>query len=147
MARKRKDAISSSDEGTPVVDFREVTHQLQREFNYKVLGQHMKSVRNSRHMTQAQVAEAMHLGVKYYASIETGTIKISLMRLIQFINLMQVSADSLLTGCHENYPSEKTDREYKCIARHKLEALLDQCSDETIETVCIITEALMKPDR
>ena len=123
-------------------EYREVARQLQKEFNYRVLGQHMKSARVSRHMTQAQVAEMMRLGVKYYASLESGATKISLIRFIQFIEIMQVSADSLLMGCIKGFPAivARGDVSHN---RQEIEHLLDQCSEETLKTIRIIAEALL----
>ena len=123
-------------------DYRDVTRKLQKEMNYRALGQHMRSVRKKHHMTQAEVAEEMQMTEKYYASIETGTIHISLLRLIQFISLMQVSADSLLIGCREDYPSNPDQVEHQCADRIKLERILDRCSDEQIRTLRIIAEGL-----
>ena len=124
-------------------DYRDVSRRLKSEMNFRALGQHMKSVRKQHRMTQAQVAEAMQMTKKYYASIEAGMICISLLRLIQFITLMQVSADFLLSGCHKHYPAHPTETEYHSADRQKLEKILDKCSDEQIGTICVVAESLV----
>ena len=127
-------------------DYRQVTKRLRSEMNYRALGQHMRSVRRQHHMTQAQVAETMQMTEKYYASIESGTIQISLPRLVQFITIMQVSADFLLAGCHKKYPAHPTEAEYHCADRQKLERILDGCSDEQIGIICVVAESLVSRD-
>ena len=89
-----------------------VNKQLQSEIDYRVIGRHMQAIRQKCGMTQAVVAEKMKLGVKYYAALEAGTESISLSRLIQFICLMQSSSDTLLAGCHPDYPYVYVDGIY-----------------------------------
>lgn len=125
-------------------DYREVCKRLQSEIDYRLLGQRMRSVRLKRGFTQSTISEIMRIGEKYYAAIETGIERISLARLIQFICVMQVPADYLLSGCHENYPSNYKYHEDRCQERDQLNNLLDKCSDETIKTIYIITKGLLE---
>lgn len=118
--------------------------QLQSEIDFKAIGNHMQSIRLKREMTQATVAEKMNWGTKYYASIEAGKGKISLIRLIQFIVIMQTSADSILKGCHRDYPSPDPNTDSACHERKELNKLLDQCSDEVLKTVLVITKGLLR---
>ena len=117
-----------------------VNKQLQSEIDYRVIGRHMQAIRQKCGMTQAVVAEKMKLGVKYYAALEAGTESISLSRLIQFICLMQSSSDTLLAGCHPDYPPLHTCQENVCHERILLNKLLDQCSDELIRTLYVIAQ-------
>lgn len=45
-------------------DYRALKRQLQADIDYRLLGQHMQAVRQSRKMTQSAVAEKMRIGVK-----------------------------------------------------------------------------------
>lgn len=125
-------------------NYRTVNKQLQGEVDYKLLGCHMQSIRQQRDMTQAAVAEKMKLGIKYYAAIEAGTARISLYRLIQFICIMQTSADLLLAGCHADYPPSNPYLDDVCKERLLLNKLLDQCPDETIKTLYVVAQGLRK---
>lgn len=129
---------------TDKTDYHKINKQLKAEIDYKAIGNHMKSVRMKRKMTQEEVAEKMKWGTKYYSSIEAGKAKISLVRLIQFIGITQISADTLLKGCYSDYPSQYASTDDVCQERLELNKLLDQCSDEIIKTVLIITQGLNK---
>ena len=87
------------------------------------------------------------LGVKYYAALEAGTESISLSRLIQFICLMQSSSDTLLAGCHPDYPPLHTCQENVCHERILLNKLLDQCSDELIRTLYVIAQGILNQSK
>ena len=123
-------------------DHHEINKQLKAEIDYKAIGNHMKSIRMKRKMTQEEVAEKMKWGTKYYSSIEAGKAKISLVRLIQFIGITQISADTILKGCYSDYPSQYTSTDDISEDRLELNKLLDQCSDEVIKTVLTITKGL-----
>ena len=107
----------------------------------------MQAIRQKCGMTQAVVAEKMKLGVKYYAALEAGTESISLSRLIQFICLMQSSSDTLLAGCHPDYPPLHTCQENVCHERILLNKLLDQCSDELIRTLYVIAQGILNQSK
>lgn len=128
-------------------DYRVLYKQLSAKIDFKVLGRHMQSARKQCGLTQAQVAEEMKLGVKYYAALEAGTAKISLVRLIQFICITQASADALLSGTHAYYPANFSSRALGAAGslhakREELHELIDKCSDEKIETMLVIVKAL-----
>lgn len=128
-------------------DYRKLNKLLSAEIDYKVLGRHMKSARKQRKLTQAEMAEEMKLGVKYYAALEAGTAKISLVRFIQFVCIIQVSADSLLIGTHEHYPtnflSRSSTQHGSAYTKHEeLHSLIDKCSDDKIETMLGIMKVL-----
>lgn len=103
----------------------------------------MQSVRKSHGMTQAEVAERMKLGVKYYASLEAGTVKISFQRFLQFVVIMQASSDYLLSGCHPEYPPRFSCPDGACKERILMNKLLDQCSDDLTRTLYVIAQGLI----
>lgn len=125
-------------------DYRMVNRWLHEQVDYQVLGARMKTVRRKMGLTQAAMAEKMRMGIKYYASLETGATKINLVRLIQFIAITQTSADYLLVGCHPEYPSSEAICANVSEERQRLNKILDQCSDEFIRTIYIITTSLLE---
>lgn len=128
-------------------DYRALKRQLQADIDYRLLGQHMQAVRQSRKMTQSAVAEKMRIGVKYYSSIESGKAKINLYRLIQFICIMGTSADHLLVGCLLDYPPSYTCPDDISEDRKALYTLLDHCSDDTVKTLRIVAEGLLQKEK
>ncbi|WP_461811511.1 helix-turn-helix domain-containing protein [Faecalimonas sp.] len=123
-------------------EYREINKQLHADIDYKLLGRHLREIRKQNGMTQAEIAEKMKMGVKYYASIEEGKTKINLIRLIQFICITQTSADYILAGTHKRYPSQFQCPENASRSRKQLSQLLDQCSEQIIETIYVIAEGL-----
>lgn len=128
-------------------DFRERNRQLQASIDYRAVGRHMQAVRQQRGMTQAVVAEHMKVSIKYYSAIECGTVRINLYRLIQFVCLMHISADTLLVGCHHDYPSHYISPEDSNEDLRQLITTLEQCSSDTIRMVRTLTEALMQSNK
>lgn len=105
-----------------------------QEIDYSVLGMRMKEARRAAGLTQSQLADRMNVSVRYYCAMENGQAHMSFTRFVQFLALTRVSADSLLLGAA---PGLRTGREVSTVSgsRAALEARLDTCSDETIETL------------
>lgn len=53
------------------MDYREENRRLQREINYRVIGEHMREVRHKCGMTQKVLAERMGMDTNYYGTLET----------------------------------------------------------------------------
>lgn len=123
-------------------EYRAGLKQLQLEIDYKVLGRHLQTVRKKHGITQVAIAEQMKVGEKYYTTLESGKGRMSLARLIQFICITHASADYLLSGTHAGYPLQFSYPKNSCERRDKLNRILDQCSEDTIETLCTIAERL-----
>lgn len=124
-------------------DYRAINRQLKADIDFHIIGNHMQVVRKARGMTQAAVAEKMKLGTKYYAAMEAGAVKISFSRFLQFIIIMQTSADYLLSGCQPNYPTQFSCPTDACKERVLLNRLLDQCSDDLTKTLYVIAQGLI----
>lgn len=124
-------------------DYREFNRELKSAINYQLIGKRMQHARLQKNLTQAAVAEQMHLGEKYYASLESGKLCINLVRFIQFICIMQVSADQLLAGCFPDYPSSDNCDDIT-EQRHQVNQLLDQCSDDMLQTIYAVVKGLIQ---
>lgn len=123
-------------------EYRTGLKQLQFEIDYKVLGRHLQIARKKHGITQVAIAEQMKVGEKYYSTLEAGKGHISLARLIQFICITHASADYLLSGTHAGYPLQFSYPKNSFERRNELNRLLDQCSEDTIETLYTIAERL-----
>ena len=64
--------------------------------DYKFIGNRIRAVRMEKKMTQAQLAEAVGVGVTHISHIETGNTIPSLQTLLDIINVLGCSADELL---------------------------------------------------
>ena len=64
--------------------------------DYKFIGNRIRAVRMEKKMTQAQLAEAVGVGVTHISHIETGNTIPSLQTLLDIINALGCSADELL---------------------------------------------------
>lgn len=70
--------------------------------NYKRIGKIIKTVRISRKLSQADLAEYTELSVPYISHIETGRSKASLETIVKIANALGVSVDRLLNGNQDN---------------------------------------------
>lgn len=113
---------------------------LQEQIDYKVFGHHLRMVRKKMGLTQAQLSEKMGLNPNFYGEYETGKRHINFPRLIQFICVTQSSADMLLRGCHQDFPSESQHAVAYSEKRRELNSLLDKCDDDLITGLIAIVE-------
>ncbi|EOS67434.1 MULTISPECIES: helix-turn-helix domain-containing protein [Clostridia] len=64
--------------------------------DYKDIGARIRTVRQSRKMTQERLAEMVGVGVTHISHIETGNSVPSLQVMVDIINALECSADELL---------------------------------------------------
>ena len=65
-------------------------------FDYKFLGSRIRAVRLKKKITQEKLAEAVGVGVTHISHIETGNTVPSLQTLVDIMNALDCSADTLL---------------------------------------------------
>lgn len=123
---------------------RAMNYQLQKEIDYVTIGRHMKEVRKSLSLTQAQFSEKVGMSPNYYGQYETGSQFINIPRFIQFVCVTKCSADQLLAGCHVKYPSLSKLPPHCSEQRMHLNTLLDKCPDHIIETLIVVTQTMLK---
>lgn len=73
--------------------------------NYYTIGQRVKEARKKKHLSQADLAEAVEKSTSYISYMETGLKCMSLETLVGIANALDVSADYILADCintHEN---------------------------------------------
>lgn len=64
--------------------------------DYVSIGQKVKQIRTSKHISQEQLAEAVGVGVTHISHLETGSGTVSLKVFIEIVNYLNCSADELL---------------------------------------------------
>ena len=96
--------------------------------NYSIIGMRLKQARINKNITQEKLAEMLDLSVAYISRVERGSTEISLKRLVEVCDLLEVSLSYVLedisptsssylnkafTELLENCPAEKIDLIYK----------------------------------
>ena len=67
--------------------------------NYVLLGQHIKTARKAKRITQEILAERMNISIGHVGKIERGEKAINLERLAQISLLPNVPIENLIAGC------------------------------------------------
>ena len=101
--------------------------------DYKFIGDRIRSIRLKKKLTQAQLAEAVGVGVTHISHIETGNTVPSLQTLIEIINSLDCSADEIL--CLE-VKNARTDY-YAWLAD-----LLEDCSEPEVKLITDTVKSL-----
>ena len=94
------------------------------KLNYSIIGMRLKQARINKNITQEKLAEMLDLSVAYISRVERGSTEISLKRLVEVCDLLEVSLSYVLedisptsssylnkafTELLENCPAEKID--------------------------------------
>lgn len=89
--------------------------------DYKIIGERIKKARNIRGMTQDRLSQEIGVSIAFLSRIERGSSHISLKRLSQICNILQIEEGQILNGTSEN-SSEYLNTDFKM--------LLDKCSEK-----------------
>ena len=92
----------------------------------KAIGQRVRKARLAKHMSQAELAEALNISPSFMSNIETGKNAMSVATLYQMCELLDVSADWLLR-CRSNEGREYTVDE--------LRQLINDCTPAEAEAL------------
>jgi transcriptional regulator with XRE-family HTH domain len=104
-------------------------------FDPKQLGNRIKALRTSRHLSQEKLAEIAGLNGKYLGEVERGNENISILNLSRLAEALDVPLLSLITMEHER------DRE-KLI--DELTALLEGADDRQLKLIYRIIDAVAR---
>jgi len=115
---------------------------IQKGFDYRVLGKHMREARKRCGLTQAQMAEILGVSTHYYNSLERGKECISFPRFAQFLTITRASANELLAGCQEGIQGSCEPSPDWGKKRRAMEKLLDRSSEETTGAYVDVCSAL-----
>lgn len=136
--------MNMNDRNAKKPEGREMNYQLQKEIDYVTIGRHMKEVRKRLGYTQAQFSELMGMSPNYYGQYETGSQFINLPRFIQFACITETPADTLLAGCHVDYPSPHKLPLECSEQRARLNSVLDKYPDHVIASLIIVAQEMLK---
>ena len=83
--------------------YNKIGDELMKNINYQLVGQRVKQLRNKKHLTQEQLAEACNISTSYLGHIERGSKKLSLETAVKIAQCLHVSLDALvIDGVLEN---------------------------------------------
>ena len=93
--------------------------------DYQQLGQTVTSHRKKKQITQERLAEHLNVSTTFISKIERGKTQISLERLVQICQYLEINPTDLLYGSRQ-------DASY---IRTELSSLLAQCPEETLPLI------------
>ena len=105
--------------------------------DYRMLGVRIKNARESKSLTQEQLAEITGLSNNYISNIERNRSIPSLETLVKICNALNVTPDFLLVDSVFTYSS----REY---IKDDIAKLLSKCNNKTIKLISKFIELLVK---
>ena len=107
--------------------------------DYASIGYKVKQIRQSRGVTQEQLAEAVGVGVTHISHLETGSGTVSLKVFLAIVNYLECSADEIL--CKEIYT-------VRPILNNWLAELVADCDSTEVkiiaDTVATLKQSLRK---
>lgn len=109
------------------------------ELNSKAIGKRIQTVRKQRKLSQAVLSEAIDKSTSYVSYIETGRKGMSLETFVRIADVLEVSADSLLSGQPMDTP---------IIAAREIIEILDGCNEYErlilMEALKVVRTALLE---
>lgn len=66
--------------------------------DFKVIGGRIKEERLKKNLSQAQLAEIMDISVAYLSRVEVGRSEVSLKRLMEICNILEIEASKIIDG-------------------------------------------------
>lgn len=95
--------------------------------NFALIGQRIREIRISKHMTQEFLANSVDVNVSHISNIETNKVKVSLSLLVCICNVLNVTVDYIL-GNEYNAPASAIETEllntFHSLNNEKQETLL-----------------------
>lgn len=100
------------------------------EFDYKLVGERIKRMRESRGLTQENLAETSGFSNSHISNVENGWTKVSLEGLVRIANALDVSSDELL---RDNLKKSKDEFEAEVV---------EDLKDCSVQETQILTDTL-----
>ena len=101
---------------------------LAMPIDYKIIGKRIKRYRKQAGLTQKSLAERLDISVSFQSRLERGATKISLEKLVQTAEYVNVSVSQLITGVSEksnDYLNEDIIRITKDFDADKMKLLFE----------------------
>ncbi len=102
--------------------------------NYQLIGQRIALYRKKNYVTQEHLAEYLDVSTTFISKIERGKTQLSLERLVQICQYLNINPTELLYG--NNFESS--------FKRFELSSLLEQCPEETLPLIKSLIEDVIQ---
>lgn len=114
---------------------------MKNTVDYKAIGRRIRIARKNRNLTQEKLLESVNMSSSHISNIETGATKVSLPTLINIVNALGVTLD---TVCCDNLTNARKE------ITGQIVALFDDLSDVEIrlllDIMLVVTEILRKEE-
>lgn len=92
----------------------------------------LKTIRKDQHMSQEEVAQALHIQTTTYSKLERGAIQLTLNRLYDLSRIFNLTPEEILSyGRHKERGTKKTKGNITYIPIHAQAGFLDHYADQT----------------
>ena len=102
--------------------------------DYNIIGERLKKARKDKMLTQMELSEKLGVSVAYLSRIEKGSTQISLRRLSQICNALEISEGTVLNGTNEK------SKEY---LSSEMQELLNKTTDEQKKLIYEVIKAII----
>ena len=102
--------------------------------DYKIIGERLKKARTDKGLTQEALSNKINVSIAYLSRIERGSSFISLKRLSQLCELLNISEGQILNG---------TNIDSKNYLSNDFAKLLNQCTDEQKKLIYEIAKTII----
>lgn len=118
---------------------------MQDVINLNLIGKRLKEAREKRHLTQAEVAEALGIHTNSYGNFERGTEKPSLKKIVQCSIILGIQPGDLLNECAPGLQVQTLPHlELERTEIQELLVLINRCSNEQIHHLYIGLRAIQQ---
>ena len=103
--------------------------------DYKIIGERLKKARKNKGISQQKWSDRVDFSIAYLSRIERGSANISLKRLSQICDILEVSEGSILNG---------TSGKSKNYLKSDFGELFNKCTEEQKKLIYEITKIIIK---
>lgn len=105
--------------------------------DYVIIGERLKNIRIQNNLTQEKLAEKLDMSVAFLSKIERGKTQISLRRLNQICELLEISEGAILNGA-STAPNIYLNEQFN--------ALFKDCPPEKLKLIYNISKLLINSE-
>lgn len=114
--------------------------------SHKVIGEHIRSAREEKGMTQQEVADQTGLSLVHYGNIERGARPASLEVLAKFCLTLQRPMEYFVAGCLVDIPNPlEPNHSSKQIER--IRSMMEGCSEPLLDMLAEIVESVTRYEK
>lgn len=102
--------------------------------DYKIIGERIKKARRNKGLTQEKLSNKMGVSIAFFSRIERGSSQLSLKRLSEICNILDVSEGYILNGATEDS---------ELYLNNDFKELLDKCTDKQKKMIYEVAKTII----